>query len=80
MRGSAALALDPRMRPPDEGIQQIPSEEIPTLSNLLGDEREVEYPILGIRRKVKDVAWWLLQRYSEETGERVYRDDGREER
>ena len=80
VRGSAALALDPRMRPPDEGIQQIPSEEIPTLSNLLGDEREVEYPILGIRRKVKDVAWWLLQRYSEETGERVYRDDGREER
>ena len=75
VRGSAAYALDPTMKPPAERIQQISPQDIPMLVDLLGDDREVEYPLTETRRKVKDVAWWLLQRYSEETGERIYRDD-----
>ena len=78
VRGSAAYALYPGMWPPDQGIQPIPLHVIPALSNLLTDEREVQYPVLGARDKVKDVAWRLLQRYSEETGERIYGDDGGE--
>ena len=78
VRGSAASALDPRLRPSDQGTLQISSRVVPTLNNLLEDEREVEYPIAGLRHKVKDVAWWLLQQYSEETGQRIYRDEGRE--
>jgi len=78
VRGSAALALDLRIWLPDQGIQRIPSHVMPALSNLLTDEREAQHPFLETRNKVKDVAWRLLQRYSEETGERIYGDDGGE--
>ena len=75
VRGSAASALDPRGWAPSVGIKQIPSQVIPMLNSLLGDESELEYPLMQVHKKVKDVAWELLRKYSRETGEPIYRGD-----
>jgi hypothetical protein len=54
--------------------------KISALRQLLDSELKADYLIffnsLEEHRKVKDVAWELLWSYSEETGERIYRDDG----
>jgi len=85
IRSGAAFILDP-----DSGIgfegetdSAISSQHVSSLQQLLNSKAEVDYSIffddiLDKRRKVKDVAWGLLRRYSEETGERVYWGGGGE--
>jgi len=81
--GAATNALVPKIvRYGAFSSQLVAPGHIPALIQLLADKREVEYPSphLEHRTRVKDVAWHLLQQYSQETGERIYRDDGKEER
>jgi HEAT repeat protein len=70
VRGSAADTLDPFLGEP----MPISSQHLPTLKHFLNNDNWLEYRF-GWRTKVKDVAWRLLQHYSEETGEHIYKDN-----
>jgi HEAT repeat protein len=81
VRSGAAIALDMghglyfnREKPPAIALQHLSP-----LKQLLDNEMEVNYsafPGFPERHlKVKDLAWILLQHYSDETGERIYCDD-----
>lgn len=61
----AAMALFIMLRASKQGIHQIlHGEDISKLRGLLADEAEIWQPVLDIRIRVKDVAWWLLQEFS----------------
>ena len=82
IRSEATLALDTSSSIGFSGEEDptITSQHLSSLKQLLDSEIEIDYSVFSggfeKRRKVKDVAWRLLQQYSEEVGERVYRDDG----
>jgi hypothetical protein len=64
----------------EEEDPTIAPQHLSPLKQFLDSEMEVDcsifFDFLEKHRRVKDVAWELLRRYSEETGERIYRDDG----
>jgi HEAT repeat protein len=70
VRGSAALALDPEI---NENVQ-VPKQAVSTLRGLLEDTREVDYPATKSKEHINNIAWLLLQKYSQNTSQPVYRE------
>ena len=75
VREGSAFALDPRIKYTNERDWQIESHVVPRLIGLLHNESELVSYLHDKEILVKDLAWWLLKKYSEETGNPIYQND-----